>query len=63
MLPARPPKNDEPRRPDEEFITPKALLLLIIAGGVAVLYMHSPHVGVAVMAAITVLALLRSMTS
>lgn len=59
MLPARPPKDDEPRRPDEDFLTPKSLILLIIAGGVADLYIHSPHVGVAVVAAITVLALLR----
>jgi len=31
---------------------------LIIAGGVAELYIHDPHVGVAVVAAITVLVFL-----
>lgn len=58
MIPARPSKDDEPRRPDEEFLTSKALLLLIIAGGVGELYLHNPHVGMAVVAAITVLTLL-----
>lgn len=63
MLPARPPRDDEPRRPGEEFLNSKSLLLLIIAGGVAGLYVHSPHIGVAVVAAITVLALLWKMIS
>jgi hypothetical protein len=63
MLPARPPKNDEPRRPDEEFLTSKALLLLIIAGGVAYLCVSNPHVGAAVVAAITVLTMLWKMIS
>jgi hypothetical protein len=63
MLPARPSKDDEPRRPDEDFLTTKALLLLIIAGGVAALYVYNPHIGVAVLAAITVLALLWKMVS
>jgi hypothetical protein len=58
MLPARPPKDHEPRRPDEDFLAPKSLILLIIAGGIADLYMRSPHVGVAVVAAVTVLTLL-----
>jgi hypothetical protein len=44
-------------------MTPKSLVLLIIAGGIADLYIHSPHVGVAVMAAISVLALLTKMIS
>jgi len=61
MLPARPPKNDDPRRPEEDFLTSKALLLLIVAGGIAELYVHDPHAGVAVVAAITVLALLWKM--
>ena len=63
MLPARPPRNDEPRRPGEEFLTTKSLLLLIIAGGIAELYVRSPHIGIAVVAAITVLALLWKMIS
>jgi hypothetical protein len=61
MLPARPPKNDEPRRPDEDFLTSKSLLLLIIGGGIVDLYVHSPRIGVAVVAAITVLSLLWKM--
>jgi len=63
MLPVRPPEDDEPRRPGEEFLTSKNLLLLIIAGGVSELYVHDPHLGMAVVAAITVLALLRKMIS
>jgi hypothetical protein len=39
----------------------KSLLLLIIAGGIADLYVHSPRAGVAVVAAVTVLALLWKM--
>ena len=58
MLPARPPGDDEPRRPDGDFLSTKALLLLIIAGGIAVLYAHSPRLGAAAVAAVTVLALL-----
>lgn len=58
MLPARPPKNQEPRRPDEDFLPQKSLLLLIIAGGIADLYVHNPRAGAAVVAAISVLALL-----
>ena len=46
-----------------KFLTSKSLLLLIIAGGIALLYVHSPHLGVAVVAAITALALLRKMIS
>lgn len=61
--PRRPDKDDEPRRPDEEFLTSKALLLLIIAGGIAELYVHDPRVGMAVVAAITVLAVLWKMIS
>lgn len=61
MLPARPSKDDEPRPPDPEFLSTKTLLLLIIASSIAVLYMHRPHVGVAVVAAITVLAFLSKM--
>ena len=64
MLPPRPPKNDEPGRPDDEPpLTPKSVLLLIIAGGVAGLYVYSPRIGVAIVAAITVLALLSKMIS
>jgi hypothetical protein len=63
MVPARPPKDDEPRRPGEEFLTTKSLLLLIIAGGIAALYVLDPRAGVAVVAAITVLAVLRTMVS
>jgi hypothetical protein len=63
MLPARPSKDDEPRRPDGDFLSTKALLLLIVAGGVAVLYTHSPHVGAAVVAAVTVLAFLSKMVT
>ncbi len=63
MLPARPPRDDEPRRPGEDFLTSKSLILLIIAGGIADLYIHNPRVGVAVVAAITVLALLWKMIS
>jgi hypothetical protein len=58
MLPARPPKKEEPRRSDEDFLPQKSLLLLIIALSVAYLCVHDPHVGAAVVAAITVLALL-----
>ena len=58
MLPARTPGDDEPRRPDGDSLSMKALLLLIIAGGVAVLYAHNAHLGAAAVAAITVLALL-----
>ncbi len=63
MLPARKPRNHKPRRTGEEFLTSKSLLLLIVAGGIALLYVHSPHLGVAVVAAITALALLRKMIS
>ena len=58
MIPVRPSKDDEPGRPGEDSISLKALILLIIAGGIAYLYVHDPHVGIAVVAAITVLALL-----
>ena len=59
MLPARPPSGDnEPGDPGGKFLSTKALLLLIIAGGVAELYIHDPHVGIAVVAAITVLVFL-----
>ena len=61
MLPARPPRHDPPRRGGEDFLTSKSLILLIIAGGIADLYIHNPRVGVAVVAAITVLAVLRKM--
>ncbi len=50
--------GDEPRRPDGDFLTPKSLLLLIIAGGIADLYAHNPRAGAAVLAAITALTLL-----
>jgi hypothetical protein len=60
MLPARPSRDDQPRRPGGEFLSTKALLLLIIAGGIAVLYEHSPRLGAAVVAAITVLAVLNT---
>jgi len=63
MLPARRPKGDEPRPPGEDFLTSKSLILLIIAGSVAYLYAHSPRIGVAVVAAITVLALLWKIVS
>ena len=63
MLPARPSKDDEPRRPGEEFLTSKNLLLLIIAGGITDLYLQNPRVGVAVVAAITALAMLWKMVS
>jgi hypothetical protein len=58
MLPARTPGDDEPRQPGGDFLSTKALLLMIIAGGIAVLYAHSPHLGAAAVAAVTVLALL-----
>ena len=58
MLPARPSKDDEPGRPGEDSITLKSLILLIIAGGIADLYIHDPHAGAAAVAAVTVLALL-----
>ena len=61
MVPARLSKDEEPRRPDEDFLTLKSLVLLIITGGIAELYLHSPHVAVAVVAAISVLALLWKM--
>ena len=63
MVPARPSKDDEPRRPGEDFLSLKALVLLIIAGRIADLYVHSPHLGVAVVAAITAIALLWKMIS
>src|ERR1700758_5741529 len=56
--PADPPGqrvDDEPRRPGEEILSTKALLLLIIAGGVAYLWVYNPVVGAAVLAGITVL--------
>jgi len=62
MLPARPPSGDneppEPRDPRGNFLSTRTLLLLIIAGGVVELYMHDPHVGAAVVAAIAVLVFL-----
>jgi len=58
MLSARPPEDDDPRRPGDEILTSKSLLLLIITGGIAELYVHNPHVGIAIVAAITALALL-----
>jgi hypothetical protein len=58
MVPARPSKDDEPRRPGGDSITLKSLVLLLIAGGIAYLYIRNPHVGVAVVAAVTVLTLL-----
>jgi len=44
-------------------LTPKSLILLILAGGIADLYIHNPHLGVAVVAAITVLTLLWNIIS
>jgi hypothetical protein len=58
MLPVRPPKDDEPRRPGEDFLTAKSLIILLIAGGIADLYVNNPRLGVAAVAAITVLAML-----
>jgi hypothetical protein len=63
MVPAHPSKDDEPRRPGEDFLTLKSLVLLIIAGGIGDLYVHSPQVGIAVVAAITALAILWKMVS
>jgi hypothetical protein len=59
MLPTDPSSGDnEPRDPRGDFLSTKTLLLLIIAGGVGDLYIHDPRVGVAVVAAVTVLAFL-----
>jgi hypothetical protein len=58
MLPVRPPTDDEPRRPHEDFLSPKSLVLLVIAVVIYELYLHNPHAGVAAVAGITVLTLL-----
>jgi hypothetical protein len=64
MLPASPPsRDDDPHRPGGDFLNTKALLLLIIAGGIAELYAHNPHVGAAVVAAVTVLVFLSKLIS
>jgi hypothetical protein len=61
MHPAR--HRDDKPRPDGEFLSTKALLLLIIAGGIADLYVHDQHLGEAAVAAVTVMALLWKMIS
>jgi hypothetical protein len=63
MISARPPKNDEPGRPDDDFLLSKTLLLVIIAIGTAELCIYNPRIGAAVVGAVTVLALLWKMTS
>jgi hypothetical protein len=50
--------DDEPDPPGGNFLTTKSVLLLIIAGVVAYLCAYRPHIGAALVAAITVLALL-----
>jgi hypothetical protein len=61
MVPRRTPKS--PRRSGEDFLTSKALVLLIVAVGVGELCVRSPRSGAAVVAAVTVLALLNKMIS
>lgn len=59
MVPVLPPDDDDsPRRPDNDSLTLKALVLVIIAAGVVLLWVHDPRLGGAVTAAVTVLALL-----
>jgi hypothetical protein len=50
--------DDEPDPPGDDFLTAKSVLLLIIAGVVAYLCAYRPHIGAALVVAITVLALL-----
>lgn len=62
MVSTRSPGDDEgPRGPGEELLSSKALLLVIIAVGIAVWYAKDPRWGTAVLAAVTVLALLSGM--
>ena len=63
MVSPRPPKDDEPGRPDDDFLPSKTLLLLIIAVVTAALCIYNPRIGAAVVGAFTVLALLWKMTS
>lgn len=59
MGPTQTPENKEdPRSPGDGLLSPKALLLLIVAVGVGDLYAYNPRAGAAVVAAITVLAVL-----
>ena len=51
--------DHEPDPPGDDYLTVKSLLLLIISGAVAYLCAYRPHIGAALVAAITVLALLR----
>lgn len=53
--------NQDPRRSESELLTVRTLLLLIIAGGIGVLWIHDPRWGAAALAAITVLACLAAM--
>ena len=50
--------DDEPDPPGGDFLTTKSLLLLIIAFAVGYLFACRPQIGAALVAAITVLALL-----
>lgn len=58
MLTERPSGGDEPRRPGDDFLMLKALVLLILGGFIVDLYLSTPRLGIAVVAAITVLIML-----
>jgi hypothetical protein len=64
MVPARTSKDDKDQhRSSRDFLTSKALVLLLIAVGIGELTVRSPRSGAAVVAAVTVLALLNKMIS
>jgi hypothetical protein len=64
MIPMLPPDDDNsPSRSDGALLTLKALVLVIIAAGVVVLWVHDSPLGAAVLAAVTVLALLARLVS
>jgi hypothetical protein len=51
------------RRDGDDLLTLRALVLMIIAAGIGLLWAHNPRWGAAALGAVTVLALLTKMVS
>lgn len=62
-LTQKPEHEKDPGQPGKELLTSRALLLLVIAGGIGELYARDPHAAGAIVAAITALAMLVTLTS